>query len=651
MRIPGQDNKFFVSNGSDLIPNIQFTKNVDLDKYGYIKLSAPFPSILNSKVNTDYDILGDIIYLGDYEYVLSTDNKILHLDLDTLGFSANASYPRGDVRSRFVGWQNGDWYYGRSDLYAFDGTAFTSVNGDGVDYIETFPSRNTLVGEWADGKFYQYASNFSRTGPNLIIPDNFYCTGISYSNYRLGISTADDAIRQAFFFAWDGTNTSAQVGVPVNAPWILDSAAYKDSWVVVTSKGQILYFNGSGFDTLANLAPYYTPDNWIDVSTAHYHAHGRTIYVDGDVIYHNVGSNMSASRDDTGILPGFWSGIYCYDQDVGLYHRYGLSGSFLRREALTPTAGVFTATSAHYLESGDKVIADGGTKYYAIKIDGTTFKLANTYDLAIAGTADSSIVSGAKTLFWIARTDWSQTGYYSGNVGAVIKFDNAMTAANGYVPFFAGAYMSNVSLSAALNSLNVAAPKFDNIGSVTYYKIKSQTKEDIVKAVTVKTSKLKDSDKIIVKYKGKEPYTAMAIGEADDMTPDRFITWTNDTTFTFPSTYLDASSVSAGDEVELVAGAGAGSTAHISTITLATGTYTVVLDEAIRGVAAGNKSTCVFDCFKKAAVITKDTQTNTPNTYTTRLFSNISKTFQLKLEIRGNDVVIEDVDIDNTPQK
>jgi hypothetical protein len=191
----------------------------------------------------------------------------------------------------------------------------------------------------------------------------------------------------------------------------------------------------------------------------------------------------------------------------------------------------------------------------------------------------------------------------------------------------------------------IMSPLFDNIGTITYAKIKSENLEDTWNSVTVKHRKLTDGDKIIVKYKLTDAYKQIAVGEADDISADIFVTWTSATTFT---TTKDLTEVNVGDEVEIWSGAGAGMSAHIVTATNNAGTWTVVLDESMR-CASGNKSTVLFDSFQKLAVITKDTTGSALNQAKLAL-GLPSKWIQIKLELRGNSVVVEELIIDNATQ-
>lgn len=94
--------------------------------------------------------------------------------------------------------------------------------------------------------------------------------------------------------------------------------------------------------------------------------------------------------------------------------------------------------------------------------------------------------------------------------------------------------------------------------------------------VDLKYKKMKNAnDKILIKYRLNNDATYPIRAS---------VTWSSTTVFTTTDTSFADAVV--GDEVFVVAGKGGGCTAHISSISYATGTYTVTLNEAIYGVTA-----------------------------------------------------------------
>ena len=647
-KIP-QNRVFNVSNGSDLTPNIQYVKNCNFDELGYIKLSAPMLNHFDDNVDTDFDVPVDIVQYpnSNVYFKLLTNSKVYNIYYDGAEKDSGATGISSEDNSRFVTFE-GPYIYANigNSIYQLsdNGTTWTEANTDSVGYPILFVNRNTYVGstgsnilQYTEADFNPGTPTGSNSGVTLTLPSAFEVTGMAYSNHRVGISTRHIKKGEAFFFIWDGATTSASSGFGVKANMIMDVVAYKNSWAILTSLGQLLYFNGGGFDLLGNLPPYYFDTNWYTYGSSF--IHGKIMEVVGDIINFNIGSLLNSSDDDSGILKGFYSGIWCYDPEVKfIYHKHALSHSKIINDIGDAVAGVFTYT-AHGLETGDLVRYDNSnTFYYAIKLTADTYSLADTYDLAIAGTPTADSVNYTKS--FVQRTDWGQLTALNTNFGLVKTFEDAsLQYAYGLQPMFAGLGILDKDFTYT-NTLCIKAPTFANIGSIVYSKIVSESVTDIWQKLYLKFRPLTKGSKIIVKIKTNEYPSQIAIGEADDINSEIYITWTNSTTFT---TTKDLSLVSAGDEVEFMSGVGAGSTAHITSLTDNAGTWTVVMDEVIRGAGSGKKSTCVFDKFIKLKEITSS---NSDGLMEIPVAIN-SKWIQVKAELRGIDVTIEELQVVN----
>lgn len=651
IKIPTTAGEFRVQNGPEIKPNIAYTKNVDFDEEGVIRLSPPMVTVASLDDDADFTDVGDIINYDKYDYKLLTADGIFDLNIGgDFTIAQDGAEPEGGSRieTRVCGYGNGEWLVNLPNgIYEYDDPTWVRRNDDGGDFLCEFPSRQTWVAVVGSSiKQYSTANldneplSTTATGPNMEYPYYLKPTGIAYSNYKVGIATRHRSGGRAFFFVWDGASASANLGVPVDAPNILEVEAYKNSWVVLTSRGQLLYFNGGGWDILGVLPPYYFRANWIDF-LSYSQEKGKIMQVEDDIIYINIGTNLNSTEDDTGILKGFYSGVWCYDPKVGLYHRYGLSHSKMRFETLTPTDNEFTSASAHYLVTGDKILTSH-TTYYAIVTSTTKFKLATSYDNAIAGTVVT--IASETSFYWVVRTDWSQLNFLNNRLSCFKKFDNNVTSKDGWIPIFAGGFLQTTVVGTAKEYLNIACPKFENLGAVTYYKVKSSEIQDTWSSLVVKHRPLLQGDKITIKYKVEDYGKEMTVGEADDETPDTgLITWTDGDTFTFTNAMLDASEIEVGDEVEIQSGAGAGQTAHITSIALDSGTWTVSVDETIRGAENAKTSTCRFDRFKKFDTITK---TNSGGQFI-KVLGKTSKWIQVKLELRGIGITVEELIINN----
>jgi hypothetical protein len=172
--------------------------------------------------------------------------------------------------------------------------------------------------------------------------------------------------------------------------------------------------------------------------------------------------------------------------------------------------------------------------------------------------------------------------------------------------------------------------------------------QDTWQKLYIKHSELtKTFDKIVVKYRIKDT-ELVKIRYEDGVTVGSIITWTASNTFTTTDTqYAD---VLVGDEVEVVQGAGSGYLLHISSITETGGTYTVVLDESVKNIVATNTGRAVVSRWTLAKVLDGTTPQNEDG-YSEISIGKNSKSIQFKIELRGEDVEIEELLIAHEPFK
>lgn len=148
-------------------------------------------------------------------------------------------------------------------------------------------------------------------------------------------------------------------------------------------------------------------------------------------------------------------------------------------------------------------------------------------------------------------------------------------------------------------------------------------------------------DKIVVKYRTESPQSYF-FAQGD-------VTWVNSTTFDLNNTVSGTSMTSFEEkwEVEITSGKGAGYLAHISSkINNNDGTYRVILDEAVGGVTAGDLGGCLIQNFKRLV----GGEIVGPDTDDGELSLDVgltSKFIQFKIELRGNQIEIEELNLIN----
>lgn len=170
------------------------------------------------------------------------------------------------------------------------------------------------------------------------------------------------------------------------------------------------------------------------------------------------------------------------------------------------------------------------------------------------------------------QTDFGQ--YKISKVGAI---ENFKLSTNTDGTFIAGAEYYTDATTTAIGAF--IDNSLDTVIKGAYFitpKILSTNLVDTWQKIRIKYKKfLSASDKIVLKYRTEYEDTVEAT-----------ITWTSTTTFTVPNTSVVVSNywtAGTGNEVEVIAGTGAGMCSHITNAVLAGGTWTVTVDETHTG--------------------------------------------------------------------
>jgi hypothetical protein len=599
---------------------------------------------------------------SDYLAVLHNKLKSFNLISNTITDLTGTGHS-GSFYFDGVTWQ-GRWYVSQaSDFAYYDGSNWTTGLGtlggsnkfhpmcvhEGLDQL--------AIGE--DNKVFLFNSSHSPV-TTITLSVNFQVRWIRYNNDYLYIGTKNIYGGEAEIFVADGQPSTIDPAVSLfnsssvipGCQWAFSGVIYAGVLVVMASNGQLLYQNGSGWSELAHLPVYNNPSYvWYDSGYLGGKVAQRGMAVKGERIFINIDGYVNIA--DGNQLSNQPSGLWIYEKEVGLYHHAGLAtDSFLGANASTGvdlTTNVITTSSPIPTITGTKVVLTVtnctglivGRYYYLIYLSPTTYKLASSYNNAIAGTAISLGTGTSVTLSGSENQSFGQSFYSGYQPGAIILINDLNVSLGGYYSssasqllFGAGivpAYTSSTSYY-TLQSLTMG----ENRGTFITTKIFSAGIKETWQAIVTKYNKLfQGNDKIIVKYKILEKENYPLYG-------DLALTWVNATSFT--STF-DFSQISVGDEIEFTSGRGAGCSAHIVSATNNAGTWTVVIDEAILGVTAGDSSyTFMIDNWKKRDVIIPPVVDN----FTRIPDEGSAKWIQLKFEIRGvSEPYIEEIDLIN----
>lgn len=661
--------KWSQTNSGEVFGMIHASKNISFDKEGYAQLSKrPTATIYNV---SNFETLVACDYLKDSSnsgyYALTAAHPFMfNLDGGT-PTDLNGSGHGSDISFDGCIWQ-AKWYISQSSSFANYVAASTSwttglgsLNGGVPHPVCVWESANYLaIGDGSQVKLYDKNHTLQTT---IVIPSTYQVRWLRYNHNRLYIGTKNTSGGDAVMFVCsDSTSTSAADAWPVAANWLFSGIAYKSSIAVMTSRGQLLWFNGGGWDELGNLPVYYTTYSWFQgQGYVNGRMEQRGMKTDGHLIFLNIDGFVG---DNYLILEGQPSGLWVYDPNIGLTHRAGISLDKHQKitiSSVNTTTDVFTAGSSFTALTGVKVWYKTGSPstglesyryYYLIRVDSTHFKMAKSYANAIAGTAiDITAGGSSEELHYCDELDCGGTlsgAMEAGAVCLVSELDgNPLPTSTGFgymtgsqviygasnIPSADGGSQLDLVLSLAIGY---------NRGYIAIQKVFSSNVRDSFRYLIGKVGRLfQVSDEVVFKWRmvDKIDYPMLVM-----VTDAAQATWVNGTSFT---TTKDISNVADGDEVEFTAGRGNGITAHVFGLpSLSGGTYTVTLDEAVPGVTAGDKSGFVLQNWKKMKSGLDMTDPN--GVYNSTIPGNPKKWVQLKIELRGHsEPILEEAGIDN----
>jgi len=680
IKIP-QNYQFSQTNEGEMSGNIYSTKNISFDEEGLIKLAKRTRAITDNTIITDVftspylsfkKIINDseqrkkfILGSKSLYYINedSTNQYRLKVTKDVVSGTPVATTDEWDgvIFNRKLHIVQG------GDLYIYDGDWATESLASGGQLITVFENKRCLAVACSGtggllSKIQLLDIDYAEQ-EFVELPSNMQIVSMTWNNNRLSIGTLDYSTNEAFLFEWDGSSAEANYGYPVNASNILCVAKYQDGVVLVTSKAEILYANG-GLKRLAVFPIRQTDKEWSqEGNTIGNSLSYAGITVDIEKIYFSISSILNRRTGDVtdeNYINNFPGGIWCYDPKVGLYHkhsigqeRYIATNNIATTDVNTGT-GVITVAGATVPVTGTPVFYDPGslgdgtkitpllfnTRYFVIKVSDTTLKLATTKSNALAGTAITLTSTGnaVQCLYFCPNGDFGGAGDRVYTNIPYRKQGSIQLPTSMADDFFILGQARKSADGAVVYTVNATVDKQENRGYFITPRLKSTNTGDVFNEITIKHKPfVYEDDKIIVKYRVNKPELSLRM--LQNNTP--LATWTSATTFT--TTDYRFSEAVIGYELEIVSGAGAGYIAHITDISLDSGTYTVTIDETIENISNGNKFYFVVDNWTKIMTLDK---TNSINISETQI-GEVSTWLQVKTELRGINTTIEEIMVDN----
>lgn len=650
-----ESRKHSQTNRNDVSGTIVSSKNINLDEEAYIKLSPGSFAVMTTDDDADFDT-ADAINIGDGKVFINSD-EVFSGDISFNALSNLSS----DTNSPSPGPEDDNIFFNDTQVVS-DGTTVrylsassTWTNITGLTIADSHPTclavfdgqNGLMIGH---GNRVDLVDTSWALDQTLILPNEYKVSSMTSNGSVAYIGTRHDASGEAKMFIWDGAGASASQSYGIETFEIAALRPANSSVIAFSSDGRLLRFNGGGFDELATLPVYITEEIYGDETNDYSKVTNRGMVVDGNQVFVFAPSVLETAQR---YLVNMSGGIWCFDPNVGYYHRYSPSLSPSTDETIT-TGNVDIATNEFTVatapKTGTPVFYDGAsgdliaelrevTPYFAIKVDATTIKLAASEADALAGTAIDISTTGnnAQDFIYIETFDYGQQ--FLDNRASVAVIGNSMRNSNyaGRVICTAEARDEVLGQKTTLSTYNQNLP---NRGYVVLPRLYSSDKDDKFQAINIKHGDLSTHDSIVVKYRTSTPhqYPIDVRNDISGNLGDVAGTWTSTTTFT---TTHDISQAQVGDEVELIAGAGSGFMAHIQSISVDAGTYTVTLDEAYIFATTNDKFMFVIDNWRKLGTITADSLNDSLR------IDSVGQYLQIKIELRGIETKILDVMINN----
>jgi hypothetical protein len=664
--------KWTQPNDSSKFGSILYSKNINLDENGFLKLSPRSVNIFDSSgsvsnvSSTNFNIPVAFGRYSNGSYRLATIDEPFNIDISiiskTIAEDSSSSNPNLTTNSHGCWWQN-RFYESTSTTVSYNSVGtwtadvITGLSSSYRHCLCVFKNRNSIT--VSNGNVLKQYNTSHASTTDLTIPSDFEIIGTAYNNNRMAIITrlGSDSSGQnsdSYFFIWDGSTSEADTGVSIGAYSAVCVFPYKSSFVVINSLGQLLYWNGGGFDELAHF-PFYLQDSR-NGDLLNYLSYGDNIIVDGDLILINISFDLSTIgkklQEDYMHNP---SGIWCYDPEIdSLYHRSSPSLSKTYFHNITSanvnlTTNVFTTTGTIPTTGNPMLFTystvgglSQGVVYYVIKLSSTTFSIATTKANAEAGTAiDITSVSANNYFFMFDIIDYGATR--TDKTGAITLFDTTNSIVKDYM-FGTRMYDSSGSTTKVL-SVNI--PFLKNIGYFVTPKFYLNSLKEKISKINIKHRLLNADDKIILKMKTKE-----LVG-IPTMTP----AW--DTSLCYWNNYIQCyttrdlseayTAFNNGEELEFesISGIGAGQIFKIQNISYSSGTYTLTFTESVIGdFTVGTTSSFIVNNWKKCGELNYNNQNNDG------IFSfpvgESSKAYQFKVILEGYETCIEEINFINS---
>jgi len=356
IKIPNEQKKFKQIANSDVLGNIWSSFNMDFtENLGRVRVS-PRCMIVDSSLNNVFNLETPVSFSfyddGSNERIWCLAGSRLFYNNgdsdDTFTEDATVGTPTTlDSDCDMINFNGAIYLAGDGNLYKYDGawtTVSSAPNGGncqmcvfgGILYatqstseIFAVDSSDTVIEPTATPNTQIYTIDISDFGEGT--PANNTITAIRSASDRIWIATVNIGGSQNHatglkgkVFEWDGVSTQPTRVYYLDSMGAMSLVIKDDIPYVLDADGKLLKFNGSSFIEVASLP--LLPSEYLrnpgNSTTVQRFIHPRGMIVRDEKIIMLI-NNISI--DGTTIFENLPSGIWEYDDDIGLYHKFSVS--------------------------------------------------------------------------------------------------------------------------------------------------------------------------------------------------------------------------------------------------------------------------------------------------------------------------------------
>lgn len=647
------------STSGDKFGHVVRTKNISFEKNGYLSLAKKALTLYSNDDDSGFG--NPLVILPDNQYVYVLTDAPGFFVINTEGDVLSILQTSGTNAPSFDTWSDAVIFNGKVNA-----SGDTNVSAIAFGQGQTWPVSKKITSLDEDtphplcviehlnllavgngNEVAAYDTDYS-VQDTLTLPAEYMVVSMRWRNNFLYIATRHLYGGDAKLFIWNGTGSTAQAGYTTQgADWIYSLADYQSSIALVVSTGQILRFNGGGFDEIASFPIYYTPYSWsstADASSLVGKVASRGMQTSGDRLYINI----DGTATDGTFLPEQPSGLWILDAAHGLHHH--ASPNYLSMQQLTPTelaSSRLVFATSHQAETGDPVLCashdtlvgpTGGQVYYAIVESATALQLALSAADALNGRSiDITGTPGTSKFTFDRYESFGETVFDQPGGICLLSRARFNPFLGSHVLFGASSLDASLSMNGVLMSVGIAR----NRGYFITPKISAANALSTLQKLVAYCRSLRlDTDQIVVKYRTSEKFglpTHLAFSGSSS--------WNTSTSFTIDPTGKDVGSIEEGDEIEIVKGAGAGYLAHITNIDDTQTPYTYTIDEEMP-VSTGAFD-FIADNWSKLGTFGSDDEDIERGVAEQALEDvPLAHWIQFKIELRGRDIDLDAIAIE-----